>query len=155
VTAHPRRRLAVAALASLAVAPLAACQSSHPITAEPYAASDGVDATLGSVRAGNLLVLAAADGAPGTVLGSLTNDSDRAVTVQVGLEDDLTSIDVAPGATELLGPDDTEVAVPAVPVAPGALMALRLSADAEGTTTVQVPVLDGTLPYYATLVPTP
>lgn len=155
MTAHPRRRLAVAALAVLAVAPLAACQSSTPITTKDYAASDGVAATLGTVRAGNLLVLAAKDGAPGTVLGSLTNDGTASVTVQVGPADDPTSIDVAPGATALLGPDGTEVPVAAVPVAPGALMELRLAATTEGTTTVQVPVLDGTLPYYATLVPSP
>lgn len=152
---RPTVVVAAALSAGLAAGLLTGCQSSNPITAEPYAASDGVDVDLGSVRAANLLVLAAEQGAPGTVIGSVTNEGTEPVTVEIGVADALTSIDVEPGGTALLGPDHAEVPVEAVDAPPGALLQLRLTTTSEGSTTVTVPVLDGALPYYATLVPAP
>ena len=55
----------------------------------------------------------------------------------------------------LLGPDHTAVPVPAVASPPGALLEIGLQSDVTGSTTLQVPVLDGTLPAYTNLVPKP
>lgn len=148
-----RRRFALVALALAAATTLSACSSELPMTARPYAASDGLDVTVGTLAAGNLLVLTSAEGAAGTVLGSLTNNGDEAVTATVGSPDAPVQVEIPAGGTALLGPEDVAVPIAAVPAPPGALTALVVASDADGSTTVEVPVLDGTLEEYASLVP--
>lgn len=157
----PRLRMPAvrrAAALSLAAATLllAGCSATNPVTtSKPYAASDGVDQRLGSLTFGNLLVLSAADKAPGTVLGSVTSSADRDATLTIGLAGDVTSVAVPAGATVILGPDATAVPLATVPAPPGTLVDLVLTSDLDGAVTLKVPVLDGTLEQYATLVPTP
>lgn len=146
------RRVAMAALALVAALPLAACAQT-PLTAQPYVASDGVDVRHGDLRGHNLLVLAAEEGAPGTVLGSLQNAGSVELTVQIGTAEAPAEVTLAPGENALLGPDDVEVAIAAVDAPPGALTTLSVVTDAGGSTDLQVPVLDGSIPYYADLVP--
>ncbi|MCV2395049.1 hypothetical protein OEB99_12085 [Actinotalea sp. M2MS4P-6] len=148
-----RRRAALVALAVAAAATLSAC--APEMTSRPYAASDGIDVTVGALRGGNLLVLTAAEGDPGTVLGSLTNTGEAAITAQVGSPDAPVTVQIEPGATALLGPDHVEVAIASVPAPPGALTTIMVASDVDGSATVDVPVLDGTLEAYASLVPTP
>ena len=148
------RRTAALVLAASAFA-LTGCSATNPVTTnQEYAASDGVDARLGELEFGNLLVLTAEQGAPGTVLGSVTNHSERSMTVQIGLADDATSMRVPAGGTLLLSPENTAVDLAGVPAPPGALVELVLGSDTEGSTSLQAPVLDGTLKQYASLVPT-
>ena len=147
------RRSAALLLAASALT-LTGCSATNPVaTNQEYAASDGVDARLGELEFGNLLVLTAEQDAPGTVLGSVTNRSDRSMTVQIGLAGDETSMRLSAGETLLLSPEDAAVDLAAVPAAPGALVELVLGSDTEGTTSLQAPVLDGTLTQYAPLVP--
>ncbi len=160
---RPRTFRAAALAAGLAVAGsvLAGCSATNPITTEnQYSASDGVRATLGDVRASNLLVLTAAEGATGAMYGGLINDGaeDRTVTVAAG--DETTTVRLAPGQTALLGVDNppvgdaADVRFSSVDVPPGGLLAVTLSTPEDGSVEIQVPVLDGTLPEYATAVPT-
>lgn len=149
-----RAATSVAAVA-LALA-LAGCSATNELTTQgDYPASDGVQVTVGDLDLQNLLVLAAADGAPGTVLGGVTNGSDADGEVAIGLtEADATTVEVAAGTTTLLGPDQAvEVAIDAVPAAPGALVTLTVTAGTGESQTVQVPVLDGSQEQYADLVP--
>ena len=149
------RRAAALTLAATALT-LAGCSATNPVTTNvAYAASDGVDETLGSLTFGNLLVLASADQAPGTVLGSVTNAADHDATLTIGIAGDETTLTVPAGATVLLGPDASAVPLRAVPAPPGALVELVLTSDLDGSVTRRTPVLDGTLEQYATLVPTP
>jgi hypothetical protein len=145
-----RRVLAAATLASAAV--LAGCGIA-PSEIVNYPASDGVDLTLGSLQADNLLVLTAAENDPGVLLGALTNNGDQAMTVRIGLPDSPTTVPVAAHSTTLLGPDHTAVDLSTVPAAPGALVELAVDSDVSGNATLQVPVLDGTLPAYSGMVP--
>lgn len=141
---------------AVAVAALAGCSATNPITTtRPYAPSDGVAAQVGDVRAANLLVVAAAADGPGALQGALTNagTSDQRVTVgSAGAP--VAEVDVAAGSTVLLGGAGERI-VFTVPDAPGATTPLTLSSTGSATTTVPVPVLDGTLSEYATLVPSP
>lgn len=150
------RRLLLVPAAALGLGlALSACSATNPATTNvDYAASDGVDLTLGSLDLGNLLVLAASEGAPGTVLGSVTNGGSERTSVQIGLPDaDPVTLQVDAGETVLLGPDQEPVDLDAVPAPPGALVELTVGSEADGTTSLQVPVLDGTLEQYADLVP--
>ena len=158
VTTVRRRRSGrvLASAAALAVV-LSGCSATNEITTRnEYAASDGVRAELGDVVMGNLLVLTSAEGEAGTVLGSLTNNgqSDVEITLGVGEGGAQDPIDLPAGGTVLLGPEqDVELEVDSVPAAPGALVDVTVTSDAGGSSTVRVPVLDGTLAEYADLVP--
>lgn len=157
LTAPARTRNVLATCVSVGVAlALSACSTTNPMTTtDSYAAADGVDVELGDLRIGNLLVLASAQDAAGTVLAALSNDGTSDIEVTIGLADgEGTSVSVPGGQTVVIGPQGrTPVELDAVPAAPGALVALTISSDRGGSTTERVPVLDDTFPQYADLVP--
>ncbi|MBO3085016.1 hypothetical protein [Cellulomonas fengjieae] len=165
MTSPRPRTLRAAALVAGAAAVglvLAGCSATNPITTQAkYSASDGVRVTLGDVVGSNLLVLSAAEGDPGAMQGGLINDGseDRLVTVAIG--DDETIVTVGAKETVLLGvgrnPEDgfAEVTFPVLEAAPGSTVSVTLSTPQDGSISVEVPVLDGTLPEYATAVPSP
>ncbi|WP_205693034.1 hypothetical protein [Cellulomonas sp. IC4_254] len=156
------RPVVVGAVLALAAA-LSGCSVTNEITTErPYSASDGVRATLGDLTAENLLIVAEAADAPGALQGALTNRGDDTLTVELSLEGSTERVRVESGATVLLGGgageggadgDQREEVVFDTAGAPGSTVELTLSTDAAGEQTVPVPVLDGTLPEYADLVP--
>ncbi len=141
------------ALATATAALLAACSVTNTITTQSDdEVSDGVRVELGQVRAGNVLVVTSAQGGTGTVVGFLTNSGAEDVEVAVGGGDEsAATVRVPAGGTVLLGPDHEEVLVGSAE--PGATAALTFTVDGGRTATVPAPVLDGTLPDYAGLVP--
>ncbi|MEP7764319.1 hypothetical protein [Sanguibacter sp. 25GB23B1] len=145
------RVLLVAVLASALA--LAGCSTEEVDNA---ASNDGLRVELGSLLMSNIMVLSAAEGQPGTVLGAVDNNGDESVTVSVGLPDEQAqSFDVASGETLLLGPEDYPVPIRSIPAPPGATVDLTLTSTRDGSTTLAVPVLDGTFPRYEDLVPEP
>jgi hypothetical protein len=154
-------RVARLAAAGLLVLGLGACSATNEVTTStPYALSDGVRTTLGPVTAVNLLVVAAAKGDPGVLSGALTNSSTRDLAITFTLADATPgkTVVVPAGRTVYIGTGTDQGAVvefDAVPVAPGQVVGLTLTGDSTGGATVQAPVLDGTLPQYATMVPSP
>jgi hypothetical protein len=148
------RPVVVGAVALVAAAVLSGCSATNPITTEmAYAASDGVRATLGDLTAENLLLVAAAADTPGALQGALTNRGDEDLEVELDLDGDIALVPVAAGETVLLGGEDGEEVVLDTPGEPGSTVEMTLTTDAAGSETVPVPVLDGTLPEYADLVP--
>lgn len=158
---HARRFGAIVLSAGL-ITGLGACS---PIqTHIPYDPSDGVQVELSnSVKATNLLVLTRAEGEAGTLVGSLTNLTESAaeVTVQVGAADPI-EVSLEAGVTAYLTPKLTEyeagmifveARVSAVDSAPGSTIPVTITTPADGTTNIQVPVLDGTLEPYADYLP--
>lgn len=120
------------------------------------ASSDGFRIEVGALLMSNIMVLSAAEGQPGTVLGAVKNNGDDSVEVSVGLPGgQASSLEVAAGETLLLGPEDRSVRIPSMPVPVGATVELRLGSARDGSTTVAVPVLDDTFPRYEDLVPAP
>ncbi|WP_456846374.1 hypothetical protein [Cellulomonas sp. P5_C6] len=165
MTSPRPRTLRAAALvvgATVAGLALAGCSATNGITTEdPYSAADGIRFTLGDVRGSNLLVVSAAKGEPGTVLGGLINDGDKDRTVTVSDGTDSTDVELGPKETVLLGggdvPEDGTATVlfASMDVPPGAVLKVTFSTPEDGSITVDLPVLDGSLPEYATMVPTP
>lgn len=154
--ARSSRRLAAALLLTGVTAlGLGACS---PITTmDAYAPSDGVRGDLGTqLRVENLLILSPAEGAEGTVLGGLVNesstDADVTLTIEGGSEGQ--QLDVPAGQTLLLGPEHHEVTLSTVPAPPGATIQVQLSTPQSGSVTLDVPVLDGAQSYYQDEVPT-
>ena len=161
---RPRTLRAAALVVGVAVAglALAGCSATNPITTQhEYSSSDGVRFTLGDVRGSNLHVLTAAEGDPGTLQGGLINDGseDRSVTLAID-DDEKTTVQLGPKETVLLGVSDAEdegyaeVTFEAIDAPPGGLVPVTISTPEDGSIVEQVPVLDGTLPEYASQVPT-
>jgi hypothetical protein len=152
-----RHRLAAAGVVALVGVALTGCSATNEITtSKAYSASAGVRAQLGDVTAENLLVLASAKGAPAALQGAVTNRGKAAVTVSLTAGAvAIGTVRVNPAETVLLGGDTGKSITFAVADAPGAVTPLTLATGPGGTLTVSVPVLDGTLPEYATLIPTP
>lgn len=145
----------VISLALASAAALSSCSATNPLTTtEDYDPSDGVSVTLGDVTAHNVLVLTAAAGETGALQGTLSNSGTTDVDVVITADgDEVAELTVpASGALQIGGGADTDVTY-TVPDAPGALTSITLATGPGGTATVKVPVLDGTLPEYADLVP--
>ena len=157
---RPRsRRLLLAASLCVAGVALAGCSATNPMTTEnEYSAADGTRATLGDVRASNLVVVSSAKGAPGLVTGALTNDGDDKRTVTLTFGEDTSTVNVEPKQTVLLdgttGTGHANIVLTAVAVAPGGVAPATIATDAAGSQDISVPVLDGSQPEYASLVPT-
>lgn len=155
IATRPRTRLATGLV--LAGVALAGCSTQSPITTNmSYDASDGVGATVGAARATNLLVVTAEEGAPGVLVGAVTNDGveEAAVTFAVEGSRDV-DVRVGGGQTVFFGGEEDAIELATVPVRPGGTLPVQMSSPAGGSTTIPVPVLDGTLPEYASLVRTP
>lgn len=154
---RPNRRAGAVGTALAAVL-LSGCSAfSEQTTGLDYAPSDGVQGELDQVGVRNAFVVASGAGSPGTLVGSLVNNGDEDVTVTLtsevpGLSGD---IEVPAGQVVMLGPDgDETVETPQVGTVPGRHLLLAFSTDGGTALELDVPVLDGTLPEYADLVPT-
>lgn len=149
MTCSPNRsRFAILPLA-LGIVATAACS---PITTQnQYAASDGILVDIADgVRGINLLVVSDGDGAAGSLLGAIANNTGDDVSVTVGPEGGQPlEIPVNAGQTVYLNTDTGFAAqFGMVDAAPGATLPIVLITDGGDPTTVEVPVLDGTLPEY-------
>ena len=155
-------RTAVAGLAAVAALALGGCSATNDMTTvADYDASDGAGAALGNLRIGNLLVVAAAEGDPGVVAGSLSNGGSRAEQVTLEVDGgEPVEVEVPAGGTVLMGAADAparygtaDVEVAAVAAPPGGLVDVTITTGSAGTQELRVPVLDGTLPEYEDLLP--
>lgn len=138
------------------VALTAGCLQDNAYTEQ--ASSDGLRLELGDLLLSDLMVLAAAEGEPGTLLGAVSNDGDLdtevAITV-VGRDDVAETVAVDAGETVIFGPEDTRVRLPEMPEPPGGAVEVEFSSDEYGTEVREIPVLDDTFERYEELVPSP
>lgn len=136
---------------------LTGCSATNELTTiGAYDASDGVSGTAGDVRAGNLVLVSAGEGEPGRLIGFLTNDAAQDTQASLSLAEGGAPVAVELGASETVQLGDMEgdgVLFESVPVIPGAMADVVLESPLGGSTTIPVPVLDGTLPEYADYVP--
>ena len=144
----------LAAAVVLAAAALGGCSAVGTVqTKVVYAASDGARVTLGSTVEGiNLLVLTSGEGQPGALVGAVANrdEQDAVVTIQVEGAAPAEVAVPAKGTVHLTG--EQLVRLDSVPARPGATVPVTISTGAEGSVSLAVPVLDGTLPEYAEVI---
>lgn len=164
-----RRRAAVAAALSLTVTlGLGGCGFDVQ-TLQPYTPSQGVNATVGEnedLMVRNLTVISRAKGT-GFLSGTLTSysearltgvsgtalaaDGNTAGTLSVALPG---PVELAPGNAVVLT-DGTEITVTGQGLEAGLTAELTLDFGSVGSTTLQVPVVDGDLPEFSTVSPSP
>ena len=147
----PRRSLFIvgAVLGSLG---LGGCSYLSPqTTASPYAPSDGVQADVNNIGVRNIMIVAGKKDAPGQFYGSVVNSGTTAAEVTFTSEAGaIPSITIPAGQIVQLKTKNLRVAK--VPVFPGETIPLTVGANGS-TAKLAVPVLDGKLPEYRTLVP--
>lgn len=151
------RLVASAALSALVLLGATGCTFITPQSTEiQYSASDGVNIpdSDGPLEVRNAMIIATEDGSTGNLVAAIVNPTDDAavLTVEIAGMDPLT-VRVAAGDTVSLGANAEPMLIEGLDTIPGATIeAYFQSGDANGAT-ADVPVLDGTLPYYADLVP--
>ena len=144
------RRTAIAATTLGVALVLGGCSATNPITTQySYAPSDGVLVQVGDgVSVDNLMVLTEGEGQPGHVLGAVVNRSTQDVRVSLQVGDGGASIPVRVPAGGEVNFAHEKVTTPSVGVAPGGTLPATVSADDTGSVSVEIPVLDGTIPPY-------
>ncbi len=153
------RLVAVAALGAALVLGTTGCTfMTHQATTIPYSASDGVNvgSTGGPIEVRNALVIADEDGAVGNLVAALINTGDKSANLTISVADEQLSVRIPAGETFSLGGDEDPLRIDGLDSKPGSTVEMLFSSgdDAEAEP-VQVPVLDGTMPYYSDLTPEP
>lgn len=147
-TSRHRLRAALAA-AALGSTLLGGCAVFSPVQTDyVYQPADGINASFGDLDLRGVLVVADAEGGPGSVVGQLVNNGTESVDVSIGTADGPAPepVTVEPGSSLSLG-EDSSVTLASVPAAPGAVVPLQVSTPATGVNVVGVPVLPA-LDYY-------
>lgn len=156
--ARGARTIALAAVSATGALLLAACTPTT--TTLTYDPSDGVGVSvLGEedrdLRGINLMVVSAAEGEAGNVLGAFANKTpdDASFTLEAPGASPVT-VEVPAGGTVYLGTETGEaVQLDTVGAAPGNYVDAVLTVGSDSKE-FQLPVLDGTLGEYADYVPT-
>lgn len=154
------RKLAAIALAAGVLVSATGCSfNSRPETLQSYAPSDGQGTEIHisrneGVALRNIFILT--DGTTYKLYGSIVNTGSSAQKVTLQSADDTTStesFDVAVEQTIGLGYENGVESTLTLAGKPGSLFKLNITADGgKNWTSLNVPVLDGTIDYYKDLV---
>jgi hypothetical protein len=157
VRARVTASIAVSAIVAVA---LAGCAFLTPqATLKHYDPSDGVSASIGDVRISNALVLTD-DGKDGNLILSALNTSSRDLKLNVqwdaaGTKTTVTVKLPAGKATQIGYGDDGQEYLADIGTDAGGLLPVYFQYGDVAGKQLQLPVLDGTLPQYTELLPTP
>jgi hypothetical protein len=123
-------------------------------TTHQYSASDGIKADLGPLQLRNILIVASGENEPGRVIGAVFNQSSSDATLTVsGANGAQTEIPVKANGETFLNDTADAAILSTAGVIPGGLVPITIRSGSDSAT-VNVPVLDGTLPEYAKYLPT-
>ena len=151
------RLVASAAISALVLLGATGCTFITPQATEiQYSASDGINIpdSDGPLKVRNAMIIATEDGSVGNLVAAIVNTTDQAEVLNVDVEgSESLTVRVGAGDTVSLGSNAEPMRIDDLGVKPGATVEVYFqSGDATGAS-AQIPVLDGTLPYYADLVP--
>ena len=134
----------------------AGCSMISPqATTIQYSASDGVNVPdSGPVDVRNAMVIANDAGTAGNFIAAFVNPTTEPQTVIFGFGSANAQLVIPAGGRISLGVDGEQpILLEGIDTAPGAQLSMSFqSGDGEGVT-LDVPVLDGTTPYYTEFVP--
>lgn len=151
----PRLIATVALGAAVALGTTGCTFITHQATTNEYSPSDGVniDETGGDIVVRNAMIIATDDGSSGNLVAAFVNQGDKSGRVDISVEGDVLTVRVPAGELVSLGADEDPLLIEDLNVAPGAdVEVLFVSGDGDAVPAA-VPVLDGSLPEYADLVP--
>lgn len=153
------RLVASAAISALVLLGATGCTFISPqSTTIEYSASDGVNVSDsdGPIDVRNAFVVATEDGSVGNFIGAVVNPTTEKATLTMTVSgvDEPFTVTVPAGKTISFGTEGEDpLRIVGLDHKPGSTVEIHFqSGDGAGTKT-QIPVLDGTLPYYSDLVP--
>jgi hypothetical protein len=150
-----KRFISAAALTGAFALGLTGCAYLTPqATTIEYSASDGANGAVGDVRIANLLALSE-DGADVALVGRLTNNGDGNAQVKIASVDFpeiSTTVSVPEGEYVDLGAEE-DVILEGIDAEVGGDLHLFVQYGDSEPTTLDVPVLDGSLPEYEDYLP--
>lgn len=150
------RLLASLALGAAVILGATGCSMVSPqATTIAYSPSDGVNVPeSGPVDVLNAMIIANEDGSAGNFIAALVNNSLEDQVVLIAVADGEAEIVTIPGGESVtLGVDEDPILFTDLGFPPGATAPMAFqSGDGEGVV-VEIPVLDGALPYYSEFVP--
>lgn len=147
------------AIGALVILGTTGCSMISPqATTIEYNASDGVAVDAGELEIRNALIVADEDGVAGNFLAAIVNDSDSTARLDLEFGDGSAAVSetiLVPANTVIsLGVDDEEpILIDGLDTMPGADYPVYFASGGEQGTLIDVPVLDGTLPYLEPFVP--
>lgn len=151
------RLVASAALSALVLLGATGCTFITPqATKTEYAASDGVNISDadGPIDVRNALIIANEDGSVGNLIAAIVNPTDEKATLTITLEGiEPFAVTVPADGTVSLGADAEPLRIVGLDTKPGATVEIHFQSGDSAGVKSEVPVLDGSLPYYADLVP--
>lgn len=154
------RLVASIALGAVVLLGTTGCSMISPqATTIPYSAADGVNVKdSGPLQVRNALIVADESGADGNFVAAIVNATaeSQTLTLEFGEGEAAISKTVRVPANTVvsLGADDTDpLLVEGIDTKPGADLPVFFQSGDGETVRADVPVLDGTLPYLAPLVP--
>ncbi|MFT4157618.1 MAG: DNA modification methylase [Microbacterium sp.] len=151
------RLVASAAISALVLLGATGCTFITPqSTTIEYPASDGVNISedSGPLDVRNVFIVANEDGSVGNLVAAIVNATDKkaTLTITVAGEDPMV-VTVPAGDRVSLGADEDPLRIVDLDTLPGSTVEVHFqSGDSTGVKS-EIPVLDGTLPYYSDLVP--
>ncbi|MGS0563151.1 DNA modification methylase [Microbacterium aurugineum] len=151
------RLVASAALSALVLLGATGCTFITPQSTKiEYPASDGVNISDadGPIDVRNALVIATEDGSIGNFIAAVVNPTEESatLTISVGDGNDF-KVTVPAGETKSLGADEEPLRIVGLDTKPGATVEMHFQSGDSTGVKADVPVLDGSLPYYSDLVP--
>ena len=152
------RLVAAAAVSALVVLGTTGCTFISPQSTKiDYSPSDGVNVpdSDGPLDVRNVFIVANEDGSVGNLIAAIVNPTDERATLTITLAgiDPFTVTVPANGTVSLGAGTEDPLRIVDLDAKPGATVEVHFqSGDGTGART-EIPVLDGTLPYYRDLVP--
>lgn len=157
------RIVASVVTAALVLLGTAGCNFFAPqATLKSYAPSDGVEATVGSLDVRNAMLITG-DGTDASLVAVLLNTGDKSLDVTLQYHEkagdetsprDSKTVRVDAHQTVRIGWEGEQIVLAGIDAAAGSMMPVYVQYGEEPGKQLLIPVLDGTLPEYAALVPT-
>lgn len=151
------RLVAAAAISALVLLGTTGCTFITPQSTKiEYPASDGVNISdeSGPIVVRNALIVANEDGSVGNFVAAFVNPTGEKATMTVTVEGgDPMVVSVPAGGSISLGANEDPLRIVDLDTMPGATVDVHFQSGDSAGVKAAIPVLDGTLPYYADLVP--
>ncbi|MET4638810.1 DNA modification methylase [Mycetocola sp. 2940] len=152
------RLIASVVLAASVVLGTSACNLVAPqATTKHYDPSDGVSGRVGDMKIRNAMIITGEDGTDGNLVASVTNGGDpQSLSIQFGEgAGDTVTEDIPVRSTVSFGTDEEDpILLEGIDAEPGSMVEVFFQYGDETGVEILVPVLDGELGEYSTLVPT-
>ena len=149
-----RRRVSAALVAVAVLGLLTGCDLFAPQdTKYIQETADGVNGDVGEIFIGNAVLLTQESSSPASLVATLINQGESSEEVRIVTSAGSETVTVKPAESVQLGTSDGQsVTFDGLDAQPGALADVTFQTSTM-TETLQVPVLDGSLPQYQDLVP--